>query len=164
MEIRQEHPSDIKAIHQLTTDAFAPMNFSDGTEPDIPDRLRASGELTLSLVAIVEDAVVGHAAFSPVKAGSVTSGWYGLGPISVTPSLQRTGIGSALIYEGFKRLKALDALGCALTGNPAYYSRFGFVSDGNLHYGSVPDSHVQWIAFGEDKPQGELIFSAAFGD
>ena len=52
MEIRREQPTDIIDIHQITTNAFAPKSFSDGTEPAVIDDLRAAGDLILSLVAI----------------------------------------------------------------------------------------------------------------
>ena len=51
MDIRIEAPSDHETIYQLTKAAFAPMAFSDGSEPDRIDALRRDGHLTLSLVA-----------------------------------------------------------------------------------------------------------------
>jgi len=162
MEIRSEEPTDISAIHRLTTDAFAQKSFSDGTEPVVIDDLRAAGDLTLSLVALEDKVLVGHIAFSPIRASNVTKGWYGLGPISVLPELQRIGIGSSLIKEGLQILRNLDANGCALIGDPKYYCRFGFESDGNLHYGKVPDEHVQWISFSDQRPTGQLVFCPAF--
>jgi len=164
MEIRNERPEDTSDIHQLTADAFAPMSFSDGTEPDIIDAMRAAGDLTLSLVAIKDNVLVGHVAFSPVRVGSVTTGWYGLGPVSVQTELQRKGIGSALIKEGLSTLRDMGADGCALIGDPNYYNRFGFESDGNLHYEGVADQHVQWLSFNNKQPAGQLVFSPAFGD
>ncbi len=162
MKIRQEHHKDYQAIHQLTADAFAPMSYSDGSEPTIIDKLRATGKLTLSLVAVKNDNLVGHVAFSPVSIGDSTTVWYGLGPVSVQPDLQRRGIGSALINEGLRILEGMNADGCALIGDPNYYHRFGFVSDGNVHYKGVPDDIVQWKSFGQQKPKGLLVFGPEF--
>ena len=164
MKIRNEKTLDHQAIHQLTKIAFAPKAFSDGTEPEIIDKLRASGDLTLSMVATQGDNIVGHIAFSPVVIGEATDGWFGLGPVSVLPELQRKGIGTALINEGLRHLQNKEAAGCALIGDPNYYSRFGFISDGNVHYQDLPDHHVQWISFNGRKPTGVLIFSPAFGE
>ncbi len=164
MEIRSEQPEDYQLIHQLTADAFAPKAFSDGTEPTIIRKLRAAGNLTLSLVAIENGTVVGHVAFSPVSIGESDVAWYGLGPVSVRPDLQRQGIGTALINEGMRKLETMGACGCALIGDPKYYSRFGFVSDGSIHYQDLPDAHVQWKSFGAQRPQGSLVFSPEFGD
>lgn len=162
VKICRERPEDHLEIHRLTADAFKPMSFSDGTEPDIIDRLRETGDLTLSLVAIENDSLLGHVAFSPVSIGNSTEGWYGLGPVSVKQERQRSGIGSALINEGLRILDSMDALGCALIGDPNYYCRFGFISDGNVHYQNLPDKHVQWKSFGEQRPKGQLVFSPAF--
>jgi hypothetical protein len=66
MEIRQERPDDIDVIRQITTAAFAPIAHSRQTEAAVVDALRSAGALTLSLVAVVDGAVVEHVAFSPV--------------------------------------------------------------------------------------------------
>ncbi len=163
MEIRRERPEDRQAIHQLTTDAFAPMSYSDGTEPAIIDDLRAAGNLTLSLVTIKDDMLVAHVAFSPVTIGNNTNSWYGLGPVSVHPNLQRSGIGTALINEGLRVLEGMNADGCALIGNPKFYRRFGFVSNGSIQYPGVSDEIVQWKSFGKQRPEGLLVFSPEFG-
>ncbi len=163
MRIRPEKSQDIETLHQLTAAAFAPMPFSDGSEPDILDRLREDGDLTLSLVA--EDptgCIVGHIAFSPVIAGSTSSGWFGLGPVSVAPDRQKQGIGRALIEEGLQGLRGLSASGCALIGDPALYGRFGFAS-GALTYPGLEASLVQHLVLdGSPAPTGELRFAPAF--
>ncbi len=38
-----------------------------------------------------------------------TTDWYGLGPVSVLPELQRRGIGSSLVREGLSMLKEKGA-------------------------------------------------------
>jgi putative acetyltransferase len=162
--IRAEKPADSKIIYRLTQMAFEPKAYSDGTEADVIDKLRASGDLTLSLVAQVNTEIVGHVAFSPVTIGEFNDDWYGLGPVSVHPDHQLKGIGSALIDEGLKILQAKSAAGCALIGDPKYYSRFGFVSNGKVSYGDVPSHIVQWLSFGEQVPSGALIFNAAFDE
>jgi putative acetyltransferase len=162
MYIRDEHPDDIGQIDSLTAAAFAPMPFSDGNEPAIIRALRRDSQLAMSLVAIKDDRVVGHVAFSRVSVGAVQTGWFGLGPISVAPALQRQGIGTALVSNGLGRLRALGALGCALIGDPVWYSRHGFASDGLLHYPGVPDSVVQHIIFSGPGPSGILQYAPAF--
>ena len=98
--IRPEKPGEESTIHDLTQKAFAPKAFSDGTEGAIIDKLRANGDLTLSLIALKDDQIVGHVAFSPVKISHATGDWYGLGPVAVTPDLQKTGIGTKIITKG----------------------------------------------------------------
>jgi len=168
VQIREEKPADHATIHYVTKIAFEPKKFSDGTEPDIIDKLRADGDLTLSLVAENDTGIVGHVAFSPVvigpdSMGKFTHDWYGLGPIAVHPEEQRKGIGSSLVNQGLQMLRKKDASGCALIGDPKYYSRFGFISDGLVRYGDLPAEHVQWLSFDESQPAGELVFCPAFG-
>lgn len=118
MKIRGERPADDLAIHELTRVAFEPMPFSSGTEAPIIRALRASGDLTLSLVAEDDGVIVGHIAFSPVTIDGVHAGWFGLGPISVSADRQRQGIGKALIARGLELLRQQGAAGVALIGNP----------------------------------------------
>lgn len=162
LHIRPERPGDEDAIHALTARAFETMPFSSGTEPAIIRALRGSGNLALSLVAEQDGRVVGHVAFSPVRIGDVSDGWFGLGPIFVMPELQRHGIGKLLIREGLDRLKERNAKGCALIGDPDVYRSSGFTSDGALVYEGVDAKYVQWIAFSDEEPRGHLTFAPAF--
>ncbi len=127
LTIRPESRNEYGAIHDLTQRAFAPMPFAAGDEQTLIGLLRDAGALSLSLVAEQAGVVVGHVAFTPATAANGAPGWYALGPVSVEPALQRAGIGSRLINAGLNTLRAWDAAGCILTGNPAYYRRFGFV-------------------------------------
>lgn len=80
---------------------------------------------TLSLVATgPSGAVVGHVVATRGRVGSVPV--LGLGPLSVAPEQQRTGVGSALMHAVLGAADALDEPLVALLGDPAYYRRFGF--------------------------------------
>lgn len=138
------------------------MPFSNGTEAPIIDQLRNDGDLTLSLVAEQETQIIGHIVFSPVTINNENQGWFGLGPVSVDPEFQKQGVGSQLIKAGLSQIKNMGALGCVLIGDPGYYHRFGFQSDGNLIYGDVPLPIVQWLSFGMEKPKGILKYASAF--
>lgn len=160
--IRPEKPGDEQAIHDLTVAAFETMPYSNGSEAPIVAGLREDGDLAVSLVAVDGAGIVGHIAFSPVEIGAASEGWYGLGPVSVRPDRQREGIGSALINEGLSILRARGAKGCALVGDPGYYRRFGFRSDGRLSYGELPSHYVQWLPFADEVAAGSVRFSPAF--
>ncbi|PDT75888.1 N-acetyltransferase [Bradyrhizobium sp. C9] len=163
MQIRDERDEDAAAISRITTAAFAGAPYSSGTEARIVEALRQAGALTLSLVATSDDGeIVGHVAFSPVEIDRTPSRWYGLGPVSVSPDLQRQGIGGALIREGLARLAALNADGCVLLGDPAYYSRFGYVSDPALTYGGEPSPHFQRLVLTGEPPKGDVNYHPAF--
>ena len=162
VQIQTERPADDAAIHALTRVAFEPMPFSSGTEAPIIRALRASGDLTLSLVAEDDGVIVGHIAFSPVTIDGVHAGWFGLGPISVRADRQRQGIGKALIARGLELLRQRGAAGVALIGNPDIYGRAGFESDGLLAYGDLDRRLVQRLVLSGPPPRGELKFAAAF--
>ncbi len=161
--IRDERPEDAAAIAALTTRAFSGMPYASGSEAGIPARLRAAGAMTLSLVAESEGELVGHAAFSPAVLGN-DSNWLGLGPVSVKPELQRSGIGSAVIKAGLDRLRQTGAPGCVVVGDPAYYTRFGFASASGLTCPGVPEANTMALSFTNTAPKGEMAFHPAFFD
>jgi len=162
MLIRPETLSDESEIQRVTIMAFAAHSHTNHTEAEIVRALRADGDLTLSLVSEMKDGVAGHVAFSPVAIDGRHADWFGLGPLSVRPDRQRQGIGSALVARGLELFRARGAEGCVVLGDPGFYGRFGFVSDGALRYGSVPMRFIQAIAFDGDTPSGELRYARAF--
>ncbi len=161
--IRDEREDDAETITVVTAAAFETLEISDHTEQFIVKALRAAGALTVSLVAEVDGAVVGHIAFSPIAISDGTPNWYGLGPVSVLPKDQRMGIGKALIWEGLARLKGLGAKGCCLVGHPEYYGRFGFKNVTGLGLEGVPPEAFFALAFDGPMPQGSVAFHEAFG-
>jgi putative acetyltransferase len=160
--IRNENRDEIDAIAAVTVAAFRTLAISNHTEQFIVEALRAAGALTVSLVASQYGRVVGHIAFSPVTISDGTRGWYGLGPVSVLPELQRQGIGTALIQEGLLRLKALGARGCCLVGHPGYYTKFGFTNVPGLQLEGVPPKVFFALSFGVTMPRGTVTFHDAF--
>ena len=163
LRIRAERPDDVDDIGRVTAEAFAPMPFGDGTEAGLIEALRAAGALTISLVATIDDALVGHISFSPVTIDGRPSSWSQLSPLSVAPHLQRRGIGSALIGSGLQWLRDLRAGGCVLLGNPAYYGRFGFESDPALTYQGQSNRFFQRLTLDGEHPTGDVGLHPAFG-
>lgn len=160
--IRNETAADHAAIHALTAAAFEHAPHSSGTEPYIVDALRAAGELVVSLVAEQAGRVVGHVALSPVTVSDGSAGWFGLGPISVAPDQQGRGIGAALMHAALDALRAQDAHGCVLLGDPAYYGRFGFRAEPALVLPGVPAEYFQALCLRPPLAQGEVRYSSAF--
>ena len=128
------------------------------------DALRADGDLTLSLVATnMDEAIIGHIAFSPVSISDGTKGWYAAGPVSVMPTRQRTGIGSQIATEGIERMTAMGAKGIVLLGDPGYYARFGFQSFPDLILPGVPPKYFQMRALTTDPlPKGTVEYAPGF--
>lgn len=166
LQLRHETPDDVAAIEAVTVAAFAGAPHTSHTEQFIVRALRAAGELTLSIVAEEHGQVVGHVALSPVTItddhGREAQGWYGLGPISVLPPRQGNGIGSRLMEQALSELRAMQAAGCVLLGDPAYYARFGFEAHAGLQLPGVPPGYFMALALHGPVPEGVAHYSDAF--
>ncbi len=122
MQIRSELQSDIHEIYLLNKSAFG----SDA-EGKLVNALRENIENVISLVALVDEKVVGHIMFSPVTMeGSSDVNVYGLAPMAVKPKFQNKGIGSQLVEAGLKECKSRGVSAVFVLGHPDYYPRFGF--------------------------------------
>lgn len=162
MMIRPEKVGDEAAISAVTEAAFAGKAYSDQTEHLVVDRLRRAGALTLSLVAVGGEDILGHIAFSPLTLSGGEAGWLGLGPLSVLPQHQRQGIGRRLVNAGLEQLKATGASGCCLLGSPQYYGAFGFVNVPHLVLPEVPPQYFQVFTFSGVIPNGTVAFHRGF--
>lgn len=163
LTIRPETKNDERDIANVIALAFADHPMSNGEEVGMVARLRDDDALTLSLVAVSDDAIVGHIAFSAVTIDGKFCGWYGLAPVSVSPQRQHQGVGSALINEGLAQLQQLGAKGCVLLGEPDYYGKFGFEAVADLVLAGVPPEYFQALSFGDHMPSGTVKYHAAFG-
>lgn len=72
-------------------------------------------------------------------------------------------MGAALINEGISRLRAQDAKGCVVLGDPDYYGRFGFLSGQALTYPGAPAQYFQSLALDGEPPIGEIAYHSGFG-
>lgn len=160
--IRIEQHGDAEDIRAVTQAAFESQAHSTGNEAAIVDSLRRDGALLTSLVAVVDAQVVGHVAFSPVTINGQSMGWVALGPLSVTPALQRRGVGQALVSEGLKHLWHQGIKGCVLLGSKKYYCRFGFNNVPDLVYPNAPAEHFMAISLDDPIPVGEVAFHQSF--
>lgn len=162
LAIRSEAASDITAIEALTVAAFLDAAHTSHTEQFIVNALRDAGQLTLSLVAEEAGHLVGHVAVSPVTLSDGSSGWYGLGPLSVAPARQRKGIGRRLMQQALADLRVLEATGCVVLGEPEYYGRFGFRADPALVLPGVPPEYFLALFFRRTAASGTVAYHAAF--
>lgn len=164
LTIRSEHPGDASVVEAIARAAFRDHPHSRHDEPLIIRTLRRSNALSLSLVAQVGTAVVGHVAFSPVKMEGGAPGWYGAGPLAVAPSWQRQGIGQRLMGQGLDRLRRMGAQGCVVVGDPAYYARFGFAAMAGVETAGVPASLLLCLPWRSPPPVGLVRFHPAFNE
>ncbi len=122
--IRLETTEDKAAIRHVNQEAFGQKD-----EAEIIEKLRERGVLLLSLVAVQDDVVVGHIAFSPVEITSENSSFeaIALAPMAVLPAYQSKGIGSQLVLAGLNECRRSRHEIIVVLGHPNYYPRFGFV-------------------------------------
>lgn len=162
LTLRNEQVVDIEAIFNLTKRAFKNAEHTDHNEQFIVNALRDAQQLTISLVAELDQHIIGHVAVSPVEISSGAKNWYGLGPISVAPEYQRQGVGKALIQHALQQLQQFNAAGCVVLGDPAYYSKFGFQPHDRLILEGVPAEYFQALSFDQSIPQGTVKYHPAF--
>lgn len=165
MIIRPETASDYEAIRHILVMAFEHHPYSHQTEHLIVEALRTADALLVSLVAEVDEIVVGQIAFSPAKIDGKDCPWVTLGPVAVLPAFQRQGIGQALIKEGLKTIWGLGMQGCVLVGDPAYYGRFGFRHIPTLRLEGLPPQFSQYfmsLPMNDLIPEGVVAHHPAF--
>lgn len=135
VQIRPERADDIAAIRAVHEAAFGQPD-----EADLVDRLRLTDDY-IGLVATLNDAVVGHIAFSPMTLSPARPGLtiLGLAPMSVLPDHQREGNGSALVREGLNVCQQVGADAVFVLGHPDYYPRFGFTPAADIGLASEYD-------------------------
>jgi putative acetyltransferase len=102
--------------------------FGGREEADLVDKLRAGGDVLESLVAELNNRLVGHVLFSRMwidGAGELIPS-VALAPIAVLPEYQRSGVGTRLIEQGLVLLRDRGEKIVIVVGHPDYYPRFGF--------------------------------------
>ena len=164
MLIRRETAADVELIRAVHRAAFP-----EPVEAGLVDELRADeGWLpALSLVAEANGAVVGHVVCTRAWVTSPTgrAPALGLGPLSVRPDRQRTGVGGALMHAVLGAAEALDESLVVLLGHLDYYPRFGFRPAADLGI-TPPDpnwgNHFQARALTTAPPSGAFHYAAPF--
>jgi len=151
IEIREECADDVAAVHHLNRRVFG-----QDQESNIVDALRANGAALLSLVATVDDRVVGHIMYSPVSVGGDVNG-AALGPMAVLPEHQRQGIWSKLLETGNRKLKDAGCPCIIVVGHADYYPRFGFrpaSTHGIKCEWDIPDDVFMLLVLDQAKMEG----------
>lgn len=144
IRVRAEAAADVERIFHVVESAFGSRR-----EADLVNALRRTAQPRISLVAELQDEVVGHVFFSPV--GIVADGpappAAQLAPVAVLPERQGRGVGSALVRAGLSRCREIGWAAVFLVGNPAYYSRFGFAlaAPFGLSYPGPHDPYLQLL-------------------
>ncbi len=127
IEVRESHPEDGALIEALYPSAFPDEDLL----PLVRELLR-EGPAVLSLVGILDGALTGHVVFTTCGVLGAPDKVALLGPLAVAPARQKQGIGSAMVRAGLQQLQSAGVSRVYVLGDPAYYSRFGFVPDDNV--------------------------------
>ena len=137
ISIRLEEPRDYRVVEELTKAAFNNPDRIVRSKIDCPmehhmvHRLREhDGIMDLNFVAEIDDRIVGHIIYSNahiLQQDGTKVDVLNFRPISVLPELQRSGIGSALMWHSIAEAKRLGYGAIFFWGHAEYYPRFGFV-------------------------------------
>ena len=149
MWIRPETTKGYTLIDRLVRDSFATAAVSDGTEQDLVLHLRAGRDYLpeLALTAWEGEQLIGYLMFTrfavpelarPVKALLAA-------PLAVLPGWQRQRVGTALMRRGLEDGRRMGFDAVFLLGDPAYYSRHGFLPAGSFGIREETDLPAQYV-------------------
>lgn len=170
--LRQENKNDFKSVFHLIEKAFEKEEHSDHKEQFLVERLRNSVAFIteLSIVAEIDNEIVGHILFTKLKIKNDLNSFesLALAPVSVLPDFHGKGIGSKLILHGHEIAKGLGYKSVILLGHQDYYPRFGYelCEKYNIKMPfDVPAENCMVIALTEDglkDVNGEVVYPKAF--
>ena len=130
MQIREATLSDSESIRNVHFQAFDKSEAQMVSDFAVNLLNEKSPIKIISLVAIQNNEVVGHTAFSPVYFKDNSEHFaYILAPLAVSPKHQKNKIGSALVKYGLDTISNIGSFIVFVYGDPQYYSRFGFKTD-----------------------------------
>ena len=124
--IRHERVEDRETVREVHSQAFG-----DGDRvPTLVDALRAAPTTIapLSLVATVDEQVVGHVMLSACRLDALPRlvDVLSLSPLGVLPQFQRQGIGTRLVKGALAQAASQGFPLVFLEGSLGYYGKFGF--------------------------------------
>lgn len=160
MVIRPAAPEDHDAIRTVVIAAFGRPD-----EARLVDALRADGDALVELVAVMDDAVVGHILFSPLTTDTGAR-FAALAPLSVAPDRQKDGLGMMLMQVGHELCRTAGVEAVIVLGHPAYYPRVGYSAEAasrvNAPFGGP---HFMGLALrpGALDAQVTVTYARAFG-
>jgi putative acetyltransferase len=167
VDIRPSGPADRSGVEQVIRAAFGAEQPGHGDEVvELWRELEQSRLARISLVAVADDQVVGHVGVSHawLDARRALVDVLLLSPLSVLPSLQRLGIGTALPEAVLAAGGQSGKPAMVLEGSPFFYGKRGF-DRGSVHgivapSDRTPDAAFQVALFGswEEWMAGRVVY------
>jgi putative acetyltransferase len=113
-----------RKITTISSRKFDDFAFGGTGEGQLIITLRKNKEFIpdLSLVALVDDRIVGYILFYPIfiEAANNTFPAISLAPMAVHPDYQNKGIGTKLVNDGLQRCKDMQFDSVIVLGHPEY--------------------------------------------
>jgi putative acetyltransferase len=136
LKVRQAFESDRQAISHVVIASFGNVQGQEIAELIIDLLEDPTAQPLLSLVAAINDNVVGHILFTNTRIRHSQKMVFSaiLAPLSVHPKYQNQGIGGRLIKEGLRQLKAAGVELVFVLGHPDYYPKYGFSTAGIMGF------------------------------
>ncbi len=156
--IRFARAGDRPAIATLVERAFGQPD-----EARLVERLREGGDLMFELVSDHDGEIAGHLVFSRLWADSQNL-YAALAPVAVSPALQRTGVGSALIRASLAQAREFGVHGVLVLGDPAYYPRFGFSAADAANVRSAYAGSPSYMALALEPGAFEAPITVSYSD
>ena len=154
LTVRKPEPSEKEAILSLVARAFTGPDHDGNEEAQIVlDTWRLGAVISgLELVAVDREVLVGHVLGARGRQGSPP--FVAVAPLSVDPSHQRQGVGTALMAALLRHADRQRWPAVVLLGDPSYYGRFGFEPSG--------PTGVFYDIVGRDSPYFQIRRLSAF--
>jgi predicted N-acetyltransferase YhbS len=138
--IEIEAPADTEAVESLVLAAFGPGRFAKTAE-----RLRERARIAAGFVAREHGEIIGSVRLWDITVGGEPALF--LGPIAVSASSRRAGLGADLVQACVVHA---GTTGILLVGDFPYFGRFGFRPAPDVHLvGPVDPGRVLWRGAGE---------------
>jgi putative acetyltransferase len=156
---RPARAEDADAINALNDAAFGTPD-----EAKIVTQLLADGDSLASLIAHDDRDILGHIQFFRILIDDEDIA-AGLGPMSVSPDRQKSGIGRGLIKLGMTMMEGQGRQLVFVLGHTGYYPKFGFSPEVAARY-DAPWSGPAFmgIELSNTAPRtGTLTYPRAFG-
>lgn len=141
--IRNEEEKDYRKVEEVAREAFWNLYFPGAAEHVAVNKLRKSKDFIPELTYVIEvnEEIVGAIFYSHSKIVSKDGREHNtisFGPVFITPSMHRMGLGRKLITHSIEEAKKLGYKAITTLGYPYHYEPYGFL--GGKKYGiSMPD-------------------------